>query len=80
VPFSSAVLPKKLMPMLRNRRTRLHKVCSRALLETDPQKLAVLLNEIDNIVCVTLDELADMLKDVEQVLKTMEQSSRIHLT
>jgi hypothetical protein len=66
--------------MLPNRRARLHKVCSRALLETDPQKLAVLMNEIDNIVCVTLDELADMLKDVEQVLKTMEQSSRMHLT
>jgi hypothetical protein len=50
-------------------RTRLHTLCSRALRETDPQKLAILLNEIDDILCETLDELSAMLADVEQVLK-----------
>lgn len=50
-------------------RTRLHKLCSRALRETDPQELATLLTEIDDILCETLDELNAMLKDVEQVLK-----------
>jgi hypothetical protein len=60
-------------------RTRLQKLCSRALRETDPQKLACLLNEIDGLVGETMDELHDMLREVEQMVKKMEQSSGIHL-
>ncbi len=67
------------MPMVPNRRTRLHKLCSRALRETDPQKLAVLLNEIDDILAEALGELNAMLKEVEQVLKRREKSSWIHM-
>jgi hypothetical protein len=63
---------------LRNR-TRLHKLCSRALAESDPQELAVLLSEIDDMLSETLDELTMMLKDVEQVLKKGNKSLRIHL-
>jgi ABC-type transporter Mla subunit MlaD len=63
-----------------NPRTRVHKLCSRALGETDPKKLAVLLNEIDDILSESVAELRDMLQEVEQVLKKMGRPSRIHLT
>jgi hypothetical protein len=63
---------------LRNR-TRLHKLCSRALAENDPQKLTVLLTEIDAILSETVAELSAMLKDVEQVLSRPEQLSEIQL-
>lgn len=62
-----------------NNRTRLRKLCSRAIAEKDPHELAVLLMEIDEILSETVDEIAGMLKDVEQVLKKRERSSRIHL-
>jgi hypothetical protein len=60
-------------------RTRLHALCSRAMVESDPQELAILLNEIDSILSETLSELSAMLKDVERLLKKREQTSRIHL-
>jgi hypothetical protein len=63
---------------LRNR-TRLHKLCSRAVAETDPQKLAVLLIEIDDILCQAVVEVRTMLKDVEQLVRGRNQLSRIHL-
>jgi hypothetical protein len=66
--------------MVLKSRTHLHQLCSRALRERDPQKLAGLLTEIDGIVCETMDELHDILKEVEQMLEKMAQSSRIHLT
>jgi hypothetical protein len=66
--------------MVLKSRTRLHKLCSRALREKDPQKLAGLLYEIDGIFCDTMEELHDMLQQVEQMVKKMEESSRIHLT
>lgn len=65
------------MPL--NNRTRLHKLCRRALAETDPQEFAALLTEIDDILSETFDELTLMLNDVEQVLNKKLQSSRIHL-
>jgi hypothetical protein len=55
----------------------LHILCSHALAETDPQKLAVLLDKIDDILCQTLVDLGAILEDVEQVLKRREQLSRI---
>lgn len=58
-------------------RTRLHKLCSRALSETDPQELTILLNEIDDILSQTLVDLSGILEDVEQVLRRREQLSRI---
>lgn len=61
-------------------RIRLHNLCSRALRETDPRKLSVLLAQIEDVIGETLDELADMLEDVEGMIKKIEQSSRIHLT
>jgi hypothetical protein len=61
-------------------RTRLHKLCSRFPAETDPQKLAVLLIEIDDILSETLTELNAMLKEVEQVLRKRERSSLIDLS
>lgn len=60
-------------------RTRLHRLCCRALAETDQQELAALLSEIDDILSETLNELILMLNDVEQVLKKRGQASRIHL-
>ncbi len=60
-------------------RTRLHKLCTRALAETDPRKLAVLLSEIDEILSGTMIELSDMLQEVEQVLRKREQATRVHL-
>lgn len=51
-------------------RTRLHELCSCALEETDPQELASLLIEIEDILCETMAELSTMLKDVENVLNT----------
>jgi hypothetical protein len=63
-----------------NPRTRVRKLCSRALGETDPNKLAVLLNEIDDILSESEAELRDMLQEVEQVLKKKGRPSRIHLT
>jgi hypothetical protein len=72
-------VPEKLTQMTIKTRTRLRKLCSRALAENDPHKLAVLLMEIDDILSETIDEIAGMLKDVEQVLKKRERSSRIHL-
>jgi hypothetical protein len=65
--------------MTMTNRTRLRKLCSRAIVEKDPHELAVLLMEIDEILSETVDEIAGMLKDVEQVLKKRERSSRIHL-
>jgi hypothetical protein len=65
--------------MTTNNRARLRKLCSRAIAEKDPHKLAVLLMEIDDILSETVDEIAGMLKDVEQVLKKRELASRIHL-
>lgn len=62
-----------------NLRTRVHKLCSRALGETDPKKLAVLLTQIDDLLRETVEEMADMLQDVEQFLKKLEQTSRLHL-
>jgi HPt (histidine-containing phosphotransfer) domain-containing protein len=61
-----------------NPRTRLQKLCSRAERETDPQKLAGLLIEIDEILRQTLEEVANLLNEVEQVLKKREHSMRIH--
>jgi hypothetical protein len=66
------------MPL--NNRTRLHKLCSRALAETDPQEFAALLSEIDDILSETFDDLVMMLNDVEHVLRRRERLSRIHLT
>lgn len=66
--------------MCLNARTQLHKLCSRALRETDPEKLAILLRQINEILCETLAELQGMLKDVEQVLSRRRPSSRIDLT
>jgi hypothetical protein len=80
VSFCSAVVHEKLMQMVLKTRTRLCKLCSRATAESDPQKLAVLLTEIDNILSEALDEIAEMLKEVEQVLKKRERESRVHLT
>jgi hypothetical protein len=65
------------MPL--NNRTRLQKLCSRFRAETDPQKLAVLLIEIDDILSETIAEMSAMLKDVEQVLSRCEQLSGIEL-
>jgi hypothetical protein len=73
------VVPEKLAQMTMKNRTRLRKLCSRAIAENDPHKLAVLLMEIDDILSETVDEIAGMLKDVEQVLKKRERLSRIHL-
>jgi hypothetical protein len=53
-------------------RTHWRRLCSQAQRETDPKKLDILLTEIDDILCETLDEIADMLNDVEQLLKKME--------
>jgi hypothetical protein len=47
--------------------------------ETDPQKLAVLLIEIDDILCQTVVEVRAMLKDVERLVRSRNQLSRIHL-
>jgi hypothetical protein len=61
-------------------RTRWRRLCSQALAETDPQKLAVLLTKIDDILCQTIDGLEVMRKDVEQMLRRREQFlSRIRL-
>jgi hypothetical protein len=61
-------------------RTRLPKLCSRVLAETDPQKLALLLTKIDEILSETVAEMSAMLQDVEHVLKRRQQSSsRIQL-
>lgn len=65
------------MPL--NNRTRLHKLCSRALAESDPQEFAALLTEIDDILSETFNELTLMLKDVEDVLNKRMPPSRIHL-
>ncbi len=67
------------MPMAVNPRIRLQKLCSRAARETDPQKLAGLLDEIDDILSETVAELSAMLNEVGPLLKKTEQSSRIHL-
>jgi predicted component of type VI protein secretion system len=72
-------VPEKLTPMTTNNRTRLRKLCARAITEKDTHELAVLLMEIDDILSETVEEIAGMLKDVEQVLKKRERSSRIHL-
>jgi len=79
VPLCNGELPEKLNSMALKNRTRLRKLCSRAMAESDPHKLAVLLTEIDNVLCETLDELADMLEEVEQVLKKRESTPKIHL-
>jgi signal transduction histidine kinase len=63
-----------------NPRTRVPKLWSGALGETDPKKLAVLLNEIDDILSESVADLRAMLKEVEPVLKKKGRSSRIHLT
>lgn len=55
--------------MVLKSKTRLHLLCSRAVRETDPQELAGLLNEIEEILCETIAELSAMLKDVEEVFK-----------
>lgn len=60
-------------------RTRLHKLCARALAETDPQKLAVLLTKIEDVLCETFADLSVMLQELEQVLGRREQLSRIQL-
>jgi hypothetical protein len=60
-------------------RMEFHILCSRALAETDPQKLAVLLIEIEDILSETVAALGAMLKDTEQVLGRCEQSSQIQV-
>jgi hypothetical protein len=65
------------MPL--SNRTRLQKLCSRFRAETDPQKLAVLLMEIDDVLSETVADMSAMLKDVEQVLRRCEQLSGIEL-
>jgi MEDS: MEthanogen/methylotroph, DcmR Sensory domain len=60
-------------------RTRLHKLCSRALAETDLQKLAGLLAKIDDILCETASEMSAMLKEVEQVRRRWEHLSGTEL-
>lgn len=67
------------MVPLKNR-IRLRKLCSQAMKETEPHRLAGLLGEIDDILSETLQELSAMLRDVEQVLKKREKAARIHLT
>jgi len=59
--------------------TELRVLCSRVLAETDPQQFAVLLTEIGDILSETVAELSAMLKDVEQVLRTSGQISRLQL-
>jgi MEDS: MEthanogen/methylotroph, DcmR Sensory domain len=54
-------------------------LCSRALSETDLEKLAVLLTEIEDVLSETVAELRVMLKEVEQVLRRREPLSRIQL-
>lgn len=66
------------VPMALKTRTRLHRLCSRAVAESDPHELAVLLTEIDNILGETFAELSAMLKDVEQMLKKRKLSSRVY--
>jgi hypothetical protein len=65
------------MPL--SNRTRLQKLCSRFRAETDPQKLAVLLIEIDEFLSETVAEMSTMLKEVEHVLRRCEQLSGIEL-
>jgi hypothetical protein len=66
------------LPVLKVSRE-LHILCTRTLAETDPQKVAVLLTKIDEILAETLSDVSAMLKDVEEVLRKRERSSRIHL-
>lgn len=64
--------------MVLKARTRLHRLCSRALQETDPQKLDGLLTAIEDILCETLAELSAAFRDVEEVLRRHEQLSQVH--
>jgi hypothetical protein len=66
--------------MVLKSRTRLQKLCRCALQETDPHKLAVLLTQIEDVIGETLNDLADMLRDVEGMIKKIDQSTRIHLS
>jgi hypothetical protein len=65
--------------MSRRNRTRLNKLCSRALVETDPQKLVLLLTKIHAILSETVAELSAMLNDLEPVLSRPKQLSRAQL-
>lgn len=53
-----------------------HILCSRALSETDPEKLAVLLTKTEDVLSETVAELSVIFKEVGQVLKRREQLSR----
>jgi MEDS: MEthanogen/methylotroph, DcmR Sensory domain len=65
--------------MSSSNQTRLQKLCSRFLAETDSRKVGILLIEIDDILSATVAEMSAMLKDVEQVLRRCEQLSGIEL-
>jgi hypothetical protein len=56
---------------------RLHKLCSQALREEDPQKLAALLAEIESALSQVVVEIREILQEVDAVLRR-KIPSRIH--